>query len=261
MSALDFYVLGSGCFAPGFGGPVRKSAVRNPAGYALRRGDQVLLFDFGFGNFRQMSRAGLDPEQVSHIFFTHRHPDHVGDLPALLFFYRYDGKPRRGKLNLYGPRGFKNFMRRLTKAHHPWLRPRGFQLIVEELEEPAVVKGSGWRVVCREVPHTTEALAFRFESAEGRVCYSGDTSYDEGLAGFAAQSDLFVLECTLADDERVGGHLHVREAIELAKRSRARRVLLSHLSPASERGLARRLSKLSGIRKAEDLMRIRLASS
>ncbi len=150
-------------------------------------------------------------------------------------------------------------MRHLTKAHHPWLRPRGFQLSVEELEEPATVKGPGWRVVCREVPHTTEALAFRFESAEGQVCYSGDTSYDAGLAGFAAESDLFVLECTLADNERVGGHLHAWESIELAKRSRARRVLLSHLSPASERGLSRRLRKVRGIRKAEDLMRIRLA--
>jgi ribonuclease BN (tRNA processing enzyme) len=255
VSSLDFFVLGSGCYAPG----ANPSSVRNPSGYALRRGDEILIFDLGFGNFRQMVRAGLDPNQVSNVFISHRHPDHLGDLPALLFYYRYDGKPRRKKLHLYGPRGFKNFMKHLAKAHYPWLRPREFQLSVSELEEPAIVKSGGWRVQCREVPHTTEALAFRFDSSDGSVCYSGDTAYDAGLAAFAAQSDLFVLECTLGDKERVEGHMRVSEALDLAERSQARRVVLTHLSTAAEKGLSRRLAGRKGISKAKDLQRIILS--
>ncbi|MFH2204608.1 MAG: ribonuclease Z [Elusimicrobiota bacterium] len=259
MSAIELHVLGSGSFAPSAPGQaVRKDEVRNPPGYALRLGRETLLFDFGFGCLRQLVRAGLNPDEVSHVFFTHRHPDHVGDLPALLFYYRYDGKPYRNKLQVYGPRGFRNFVKHLTKAHHPWLRPRGFQLGVTELEEPALVKGGGWQVRCREVPHTTEALAYRFESAGRSVCYSGDTAYDEGLAGFAAQADVFVLECALADDQRTDGHMRVSEALELARRSRAKRVLLSHLSPSSDRALSRRLAGERKIRKAEDLLRVRI---
>ncbi|MFH1725227.1 MAG: ribonuclease Z [Elusimicrobiota bacterium] len=253
--AFDFVVLGSGCYEPGLPGPGK---VRNPAGYAVRRGDQVLLFDLGFGNLRQLVRAGLRPDEVSHVFVTHRHPDHIGDLPALLFYYRYDGRPRRGRLRLYGPRGFRNFLERLTRAHHPWLRPRGFRMSVEELEEPAVVRGEGWRVACREVPHTTESLAYRFECRGGSVCYTGDTEWDSGLARFAAGTDLLVVECSLADRARTAGHLRVSEAIRLGRMSGARRVLLTHFSPASEKGLSRRIARDRRFRKAEDLMRIRI---
>jgi ribonuclease BN (tRNA processing enzyme) len=254
---LEFTVLGSGCYAAAAKGAAR--TVRNPAGYALSSGEEILLFDFGFGNLRQMTRAGLDPNKVSHVFLTHRHPDHVGDLPALLFYYRYDGKPRGGKLHIHGPRGTKSFVQRLTKAHHPWLRPRGFTMTVTELEEPMVVRGPGWRVHCREVPHTTEALAYRFESRQGGVCYSGDTSYDPGLAAFAKGAELFVLECTLGDRQRLEGHLRVSQALTLAKAADARRTLLTHLSPASERDLGRRLRGLKNIAKAEDLLKIRIS--
>lgn len=246
-------MLGSGCFAPG-AGPV----VRNPAGYALARGDQTLLFDFGFGNLRQLVRAGLDPDTVSHAFFSHRHPDHVGDLAALLFYYRYDGKPRRGKLSLYGPRGFKSFFARLTKAHQPWLRPRGFKLETAELEEREVVRGDGWRVSCREVPHTTESLAFRYDSKAGSFCYTGDTTFDPGIARFAEEADLFVVDCTVPDGEKTDGHLRVSEALELGALSKAKRVLLSHLSPESEKGLSARIAKLPRVRAAEDLMKVKI---
>ncbi len=249
-TAFDVVVLGSGCFAPG-----KSGSVRNPAGYALSRGDQTLLFDFGFGNLRQLVRAGLSPDAVSHAFFSHRHPDHVGDLAALLFYYRYDGKPRKNKLQLFGPRGFKSFFARLTKAHQPWLRPRGFKLEVSELEEGEIVRGDGWRVRCREVPHTTESLAFRYDSKAGSFCYTGDTTFDPGIARFAEESDLFIVDCTAADGQKTDGHLRVSEALELGALSKAKRVLLSHLSPASEAGLAARIAEIPAVRKAEDLMK------
>lgn len=130
---------------------------------------------------------------------------------------------------------------------------------VEELEERAVVDGQGWRVHCREVPHTTEALAYRFESPEGSVCYSGDTAYDRGLAGFASGAGLFVLEATVPDGGRAGGHLRVSQALELARLSGARRVLFSHLSPGSDAQLSRRIAGSRRFRKAEDLMRVTIA--
>lgn len=251
-------VLGSGGFDS------RGPAARAPAGCALRLRSGVLLFDLGFGCLRQLARAGLRPEEVTHAFFTHRHPDHVGDLPALLFHLNYSAPPRAGALQVYGPRGFKPFLERLGRAHHPWLRPRGWELRARELEEGAVVGGPGFKLVCREVPHTTEALAYRLESPEGSLCLSGDTAFDEGLAVFAAGAGLFVLECSLGSRERSSGHLSVEEALELGRRSGARRVLFSHLSDPSERAL-KRLRARGRLRPcetvAEDLMRIVLPSS
>ncbi|HAH08424.1 MAG TPA: hypothetical protein DCM05_18170 [Elusimicrobia bacterium] len=254
----ELVVLGSGGFDS------KGPAARAPAGYALRLRSGTLLFDLGFGCLRQLARAGLRPEEVTHAFFTHRHPDHVGDLPALLFHLNYSTPPRAGNLQVFGPRGFCPFLERLGRAHHPWLRPRGWKIQARELEEGGVVSGPAFRLVCREVPHTTEALAYRLESPEGSLCLSGDTAFDEGLAVFAAGAGLFVLECSLGGRERSSGHLSVEQALELGRRSGARRVLFSHLSERSERAL-KRLRARGRLRSeetiAEDLLRIFLHSA
>src|SRR5579883_715549 len=103
---MELIVLGSGSAFPG-GDPAR-----NPAGYALRLDKQkTVLFDLGFGDLRQLWRAGESVESVTDVFCSHRHPDHIGDLPALLFTLRYDAKPRSGRLRLWGPSGFSSFIK------------------------------------------------------------------------------------------------------------------------------------------------------
>lgn len=249
---LEFYVLGSGAFAP----DPKDNPIRNPAGYAAAYGDELLVFDLGFGNFRQLVRAGLDPARITHAFFTHRHLDHIGDLPAMLFHFNY-GRPPLGKsLKIFGPRGFASFFARLTKAHHPWLKPKGYRMDVQDLEEGQGVKSKGWSVRCREVPHSTESVAYRFDSDAGGFCYTGDTGLDPGLAIFARDVDLFVVECTLPDTERSDGHLKVSDALSLFEKSGAKRGLMTHLSAASARDLAKK--KPARVLAASDLLKIRV---
>lgn len=252
---LKWVVLGSGCFSPEPG--EMGTAIRNPAGHALVVGRDILLFDLGFGNLGQMFRAGLDPARATHLFFSHRHPDHVGDLPALLFYYRYARKPSGGRLHVCGPRGFTGFFQRLEKAHHPWLKPRGFEIKISELEERDVVNGGDWRVLCREVPHSTEAIAFRWEGGRRSVCYSGDTGFDSGFPLFAQRADLLVLECSLPDGAKNANHLQVSQSLQLIKTSGAKRNLLTHLSRASFQELSKRTLGPK-IRIASDLMQIRI---
>lgn len=254
----ELVVLGSGCFTP----PPRgvRASVRNPAGYALVVGREILLLDFGFGNLRQMARAGLDPSRVSAAFFSHFHPDHLGDLAALLFYFRYDRKPRLGGLDLFGPRGFVAFFRRLSRAHGEFVRPAGYRLATRDLasgDEAHSPRGN-WRVACRAVPHSGASLAYRVEAGGKALCYTGDTGPDPGLALFGLRADLFIAECTLADGDRFRRHLTVSQALRLVRESGCRTGILSHLSPASERELARRLKSRNGpIRAARDLMRVR----
>ena len=63
------------------------TSVRTPLNVtALTRGDDVILFDCGAGpNFMPgagkladaLAAAGIAPEKVTHVFFTHAHPDHL----------------------------------------------------------------------------------------------------------------------------------------------------------------------------------------
>ena len=246
---MEIIVLGSGAFAP-----ARKAAVRNPAGYAARLGRDVLLFDLGFGNLWQLARANLDPSDVSDVFLTHRHPDHVADLAALLFLFRYGAKPRSGRLRVWGPRGLARFLRELKRAYRPWLSPKGYRLEVRELAGGARVSGAGWEVSSLRVEHPTPALAYRLLHKSGSFAYSGDAGASQGLAEFAAGCDIFVLECTQPSRRPLAGHLTPREAIAILESSGCRRGVLSHVSEESAAELRRLLKGRRRLLLARDLM-------
>lgn len=253
MADMELTVLGSGAFAP-----ERGASVRNPSGYAVRLGRRVLLFDLGFGNVRQLARAGLDPALTTDVFLSHRHPDHIGDLAALLFLFRYDVRPRAGRLRVWGPKGLKRFWGDLKKAYEPWLTPRGYRLELRELEGGERAAGPGWRVETLSVPHPTPALAYRLTAGGKSLVYSGDTGFTLRLAAFAGDCDLFLLECSVPQRRAMPGHLTPKQALRIADASGCRRVLLTHVSAASA-AEARRLLKPGGkVRIACDLMRLRI---
>ncbi len=250
---MELIVLGSGASFPVVGD------VRNPAGYAAVLGRDVLLFDLGFGNLLQLFRAGVDPSRVTDVFLTHRHPDHVGDLAALLFTLRYDLKPKSGRLRVWGPRGIKRFISDLSKAYAPWLGPRDYALEIRELKSAARAQGRDWTLTCASVPHPTPALSYRLLYKGKSLVYSGDTGFSPELAEFAAGADLFVIECTVTKPSEAAdfGHLTPELAIATIEASGCRRGLLSHLSVESARK-ARKLAHGSRILIARDLMRLKI---
>lgn len=250
---LELTVLGSGNYAPG-----RGKTVRNPAGYALRAEDSLILLDVGFGNVRQLARAGLRPEDVTDVFLSHVHPDHCGDLPALLFQLRYDAKPARGRLRLWGPAGTRELVAGLCKIWKPWLDPREYALEVRELEGGSEVQGVGWVAEAARARHTVSALSFRISCGSSSLVYTGDTEYHEALARFAKDCDLLLVECTVDEDDKTPGHMCPREALELVRRSNCRRALLTHLSDASAAAAAPLLAKEPRAALAKDLLRRRI---
>jgi ribonuclease BN (tRNA processing enzyme) len=251
-SAVEVVILGSGSAFP-----EKERSARNPAGYAARLGKRFALLDLGFGNVRQLMRAGFDPAGLTDVFFSHRHPDHVGDLPALLFLLNYDVKPRSGRVRLWGPSGFKKFVKDLMKAHAPWLAPRGYRLEVLEIRPGADVERDEWRLQALAVPHTTTALALRLSYKGKAVVYSGDTSFSPELADFAAECDLFLLECTVTEGSGVPGHLTPRAALATLEASHCKKGVLTHLSPATRKILSK--TKLPrGVSAAEDLRRYKI---
>lgn len=254
--SVELTVLGSGHYAP-----ERGAAARNPAGHALALPSGVVLLDLGFGNVRQLARAGLAPAAVTDVFLTHRHPDHCGDLPALLSILRVTGGPASGRLRLWGPAGTRAMLRRLCSAWEPWLEPkRGWLLETRELGPGDEAGGPDWVMEAAEARHTTPALAYRLSSASASVAYTGDSEHAPRLARFAAAADLFLVEATCPENEPLPGHMTPRQALALAAESGCGEALLVHLSAASA-AEARRLIARGGVRAslARDLLRRRLS--
>lgn len=215
---MKITVLGSGsAFHPS----------RAPSGILVGLSARNLIFDLGFGNLRAVTRAGVEPASISDVFFSHRHPDHCGDLAALLFHFRYHP---RATLRIWGPKGFAEFVTRLQAAFDPWCHPKDYALEVRELRGSESIYEDGWSVETLPVPHPTPALAYRLSYKGKTLVYSGDTGYSPALADFAADADLFLLECASSEKEAYEGHLTPRLALATLEASRCKRGLLTHLS-------------------------------
>lgn len=250
---MEVVILGSGS---AFAEPGEDGSIRHPAGVAAVLDSRIVLFDLGFGNLRQLARAGLDPAAVTDVFLSHKHPDHCADLAALLFLFRYETKPRSGRLRVWGPRGTAKLVAGLQKAWSPWLAPRGYVLEVEDLSPKRPVAGRGFSVSALAVPHPTPSFAYRLSYKGKSLVYSGDTGFSEDLADFAADSDLFLLECTLSLREAAESHMNAPIALATLGASRCKKGVLLHLSRASERELRAILPKRGNVTLASDLQKI-----
>ena len=92
--------------------------------------------------------------------------------------------------------------------------------------------------------HATPALAYRFDTADGSVVFSGDTTVNDDLTALAQEADILV-HCvadlgylkghgtTGAELERMAGlHTDVTEVGGVAQRARVNELILTHYLPA-----------------------------
>src|SRR5947209_5594292 len=120
-------ILGSGTCVP--------SGIRNSAGFWLEAGGARLRLDCGAGTVHAMARAGLPWETLTHQAISHFHLDHVGELPALLFAFRYGrSQSRSAPLTLVGPVGLRALVEKLEAAFDQKLLEQQFPVEVRELQ-------------------------------------------------------------------------------------------------------------------------------
>lgn len=109
----------AGAFAPEHRNPINVTL--------LRRGEEIILFDCGAGpNFmtgagklqEALTAAGVDVEKVSHVLFTHAHPDHLW-----------------GALDDFGTPAFPNAKYHISLAERDfWMSPQAFTALPESLQ-------------------------------------------------------------------------------------------------------------------------------
>jgi glyoxylase-like metal-dependent hydrolase (beta-lactamase superfamily II) len=93
--ALAVQVLGSG-------GPFATTNRASTSYLVWQGGRAVVMVDVGGGAFLRFGEAGARLEDLSLLAISHLHPDHVSDLPALLWLSEIG---RKTPLKLSGPSG------------------------------------------------------------------------------------------------------------------------------------------------------------
>lgn len=202
---------------------------------AMLQRDRLVLFDLGPGTLRQLSRVGINPHKIAHVFISHLHPDHTADLVHLLFATRNPSVlKKRGPFRITGPEGFGSFLKKLQKAYGKWLHLPPDVLEVEELQTQATDKRGyeGFHLISQPVPHSPQSLAYRVEASPTKsFVYSGDTGFCPEMVSLAKGADLLILEASFPDGQEAEGHLTPSQAGQIATSAGAKKLVLLHFYP------------------------------
>ena len=225
---MRFTTLGTGTISLG--------ATRSCAAYLLEAGDSRLLIDCGSGTTRRLAELGNVWRAITHVAITHFHIDHHGDLPSLVFAWKYGFLPSRSEpLTIIGPVGIADLLARLSMAYGDWLVAPGFPLTIREIApSEAVELPGGVRLTCCAVPHTAESVAYSMERNGRRIVYTGDTGPSDALAAWSRGCDLLVCECSLPSTMQIPEHLTPEQCAELAAAAAPRHLALTHFYPPVE---------------------------
>ncbi|MGB9906684.1 MAG: MBL fold metallo-hydrolase [Candidatus Saccharicenans sp.] len=176
----------------GTGGAV-PTATRDNTSFLLESGPELWLVDAPGSLTQKIFQAGRRPQQVSAIFISHVHADHLYGLPAFIHSLMLEEKT----VPLYGSVETIDFCLRLIDLFG--LRR---EKILYRLEPRPILPGHrievspGLAVTGFPVPHHSSSLAFILETPEARVVYSGDTPLHRPLLELAAGADCLIHDCS-----------------------------------------------------------------
>jgi ribonuclease BN (tRNA processing enzyme) len=225
-------VLGCSGSVPGPNAPT--------SGYLLESEGFLLGLELGHGTLATLM-AIRDPLDMDALVFSHLHPDHCADFAALTVLRRYHPAPSRDarthRLPVYAPSEAPS---RFVAAYSPDEAERAIEDLSDVYEFRALTESTvhigPFEVRSIRAVHPCESYSFRFSSGGRSIAYTGDTGAFDRLADLASGVDVLLSEAswTHADDRPPELHMSGTEAGELAKRSDAARLLLTHLSPFSD---------------------------
>ncbi|HEX5497338.1 MAG TPA: MBL fold metallo-hydrolase [Mycobacteriales bacterium] len=208
-------------------------AGRASSGFLVDYDGFRVVLDLGYATLPRLLRYCPDGA-VDAVVVTHEHPDHCVDVQAL-YRVRCFGSERRARLPLYCTAG--------VPVRIGGLEPNGDLRDAFEISTlPGTYQVGPFRLDTWMLPHHVPNAGVRLSAPDLVVAYTGDTGPDPALAELGADADLFVVDATgqgvpPADEARL--NLTAAEAGQWAARAGARRLMLTHFWPGSDRAVSR----------------------
>jgi ribonuclease Z len=174
----------------------------------VEAGREKFIFDAGRGAMQRLNQLGIPFADVTGLFLTHHHSDHVVGFTDL-WLTGWIGRPwgkRTAPLDVWGPEGTDEMMEHLPKAFAVDIRVRsknypaeGVRLVSHEIAEDVVFERDGVKVTAFAVDHGGEelpAFGYRIDYGGRAAVLSGDTTFNENLIQHAGGADLLIHEVT-----------------------------------------------------------------
>jgi ribonuclease BN (tRNA processing enzyme) len=173
----------------------------NGANYIVDAGDAVA---------RRLAKARIDLRDVGTIFITHHHDDHTGGL-GMLMSAAWD-QTRTRPINVYGPPPTEAFVKAIVQLFNVSAEIRiadgGLSVPIAEVffghdvGDGVVYQDANVKVTAAENSHYQfhtganvgkyKSYAYRFESSDRVVVFTGDTGPSDAVTELAKDADLLI---------------------------------------------------------------------
>jgi ribonuclease Z len=164
---LSVTFLGTGAATP--------TIDRNVAGLSVQREGEMLLFDCGEGNQRQMMRYGVG-FSFKEVFFTHYHADHLLGITGLL---RTMGlQDRSAPVTLYGPKGAQRI---LNAAISLGIERNKFPVEIVEIKPGDTLGREEYDIVVFETEHRADTVGYALVEHTRRGRFNPDRARELGI--------------------------------------------------------------------------------
>ena len=199
---------------------------------------------------------------MDNLFFTHHHFDHNIDYPCFLLC-RWDQAAGKGnELNVWGPRLTEEITQKVigvggafesdwqARVNHPYSQQvfvnRGGTLPrippapkATDVGVGEVASGKGWTVTSAEAIHVQpylDSLAYRVDTPEGSVVFTGDTEPCDSVKELARDADMMVCMCWDEQSVMEGNNEHRGQcgttgAAQMAQEAGVKQLVLVHMGP------------------------------
>jgi ribonuclease BN (tRNA processing enzyme) len=192
-------------------------------GILIRAGRANFVVDPGDGILRDLNKEIGVGEilNISDVFVTHGHHDHVGGVWSLLTYLNVMKKS--SPLSIHYPKGCVE----IESIHNAFIQVYSHTLSYKIILKK-ITTGNSFRsknVIIKPFPvihkestndgnstRQVPALGYKFTFGSTKICYGGDTAYCDTLVRNAKDSDLAIIEAGHDEDTPDEMHMTMEEA-------------------------------------------------
>lgn len=245
----------------GSGGPF-PTPERYGSSYVVKVGEKHLMIDCGPATTHKLIKSGIAPRDVDYLFFTHHHYDHDVDYPCFLLTRWAMNIGDENQLQVYGP----DLTARLTEGimgedglwapdikarmecpldKYTHVNLRGGTLprkppdvVARDIGPGTVHSGDDWEVNAAPADHVQpwlDSLAYRLDSPQGSIVFTGDTQPCQSVVDLARGADTMI--CCCQDSTKLIGHCNPEAAAQMAQEAGVEKLVLVHIGQRLEQQL------------------------
>jgi len=252
---------------------------RNHTAILLTYDGENILVDCGEGTQRQFKKAKISPTKITRILITHGHADHFLGIMGLLKTLKLMNYKKT--LYIYGPKGVKNQLKKFREVFG--FKPN-YEIKVKEVSNSKFLETKDFYLESKSMTHIIPCNAYSFvkkgklridkkklkkykipsgpilsKLKQGKSSFVFDTSVNKKIVPLVKNSDVLVSESSFSEElkgrAREYKHLTSKQAAEIAKKAKVKKLVLTHISSRYEKNLNKILKEAKKVFKSSRLVK------